>query len=167
VKQTFTTAYHPQTNGKVERHNRNILSQLRKYIGGHQDDWDLFNGALTYAYNTQLHSSTGHAPFQLILSRPSKLTIIQPSSTNIDVTLGKSQIVNFRLMFLQRVRRLQSNTDTAIRHVGLLYQRNADRNSRTLDPQNLVCHRVWIRAEIRSKKLSPKLNGPYTVIGDR
>jgi hypothetical protein len=106
VKQTFTTAYHPQTNGQVERHNRTILSQLRIYIGDHQDDWDLFNGDLTYAYNTQVHSSTGHAPFQLILSRPPKLTIIQPSSTNIDVTLGKSQIVNFRLMFLQRVRRL-------------------------------------------------------------
>jgi transposase InsO family protein len=167
VKQTFTTAYHPQTNGQVERHNRTILSQLRKYIGDHQDDWDLFNGALTYAYNTQVHSSTGHAPFQLILSRPPKLTIIQPSSTSIDVTLGKSHIDNFRLMFLQRLRSLQSNADTAIRHAGLRYQRNADRNYRTLDPQNLVGHRVWIRAEIRSNKLSPKLNGPYTVIGDR
>jgi hypothetical protein len=33
IHQKFTTAYHPQCNGQVERFNRTILSQIRKYIG--------------------------------------------------------------------------------------------------------------------------------------
>jgi transposase InsO family protein len=83
IHQKFTTAYHPQCNGQVERFNRTILSQLRKYIGEHQNDWDLFNGALTYAYNTQVHTPTGCTPFELILSRPPSTLILQPESKQL------------------------------------------------------------------------------------
>jgi Integrase core domain len=31
IQKVFTTAYHPQTNGQVERHNRTILASIRGY----------------------------------------------------------------------------------------------------------------------------------------
>ena len=70
VKNLYTTTYHPQTNGQVERLNRTILASLRHYVAEHAKDWDLFSDALTYAYNTQAHESTSVAPFELVLSRP-------------------------------------------------------------------------------------------------
>jgi transposase InsO family protein len=63
VKKVFTTAYHPQTNGQVERYNRTILAALRGYVARRQDDWDEFTAALTYAYNCRVHSSLGMPPF--------------------------------------------------------------------------------------------------------
>ena len=64
------STYHPQTNGQVERYIRTILAMLRNYVNEHQDDWDRYATALTYAYNNHVHRSTGTPPFSLVLSRP-------------------------------------------------------------------------------------------------
>eukprot|EP00171_Calliarthron_tuberculosum_P023733 IDg23733t1 len=46
-----------------------MLSSLRRFIADHPKDWDIYTDALTYAYNTQAHSSTGYAPMELTISR--------------------------------------------------------------------------------------------------
>ncbi len=67
-----TTTYHPQTNGQMDRFNRKIRSAIRAYLADHPRDWDLYTDALMVAGNTQVHSTTGHRPFYLVLSRPQK-----------------------------------------------------------------------------------------------
>ena len=80
VHNQFTTTYHPQTNGQTERFNRTIKAMIRSYLADHPRDWDLYTGALTFAYNCQPHSTTALAPFELVLSRPPPpLAIEQPS----------------------------------------------------------------------------------------
>jgi transposase InsO family protein len=69
VKQGFTTAYHPATNGQCERFNRTILNAITHYIAENQDNWDEISHIETYAYNTTVHSSTGYTPFELVLAR--------------------------------------------------------------------------------------------------
>ena len=70
ITNLYTSAYHPQTNAQVERYNRTIASMLRNYVGEHQDDWDVYVGLLTYAYNSHVHRTTRTTPFELVLSRP-------------------------------------------------------------------------------------------------
>lgn len=75
-KSITTSTYHPQTNGQTERFNRAIISALRSYTAEHISDWYLYAETFTYAYNTQVHSSTGIRPFDLVLSRsPDPLAI--------------------------------------------------------------------------------------------
>ena len=66
----FVTTYHPQANGQVERYNRTLAAMLRSYVNDHQDDWDQYAEALTYAYNNHVHRSTRTTPFDLVLTRP-------------------------------------------------------------------------------------------------
>ena len=40
VKNTYTSTYHPQTEGQVERMNRTVAEMLRHYIADHQRIWD-------------------------------------------------------------------------------------------------------------------------------
>jgi transposase InsO family protein len=40
IQKVFTTAYHPQTKGQIERNNRTILASLRGYVAARQDNWD-------------------------------------------------------------------------------------------------------------------------------
>jgi hypothetical protein len=63
IKKVFTTAYHPQTNGQVERYNRTIIASLRGYVAARQDDWDDYTSAVTFAYKYRVHSSLGMPPF--------------------------------------------------------------------------------------------------------
>jgi transposase InsO family protein len=51
IHKVFTTAYHPQSNGQVERYNWTILASLRGYVATRQENWDYFPSAVTFAYN--------------------------------------------------------------------------------------------------------------------
>jgi transposase InsO family protein len=77
VKQVFTTAYHPQTNGQYERFNSTILSALSHNISDNQGGWDELSYTATYANNMTVHSSTGYTPFELTLSRSSSSHILK------------------------------------------------------------------------------------------
>lgn len=63
VSNLFTKTYHPQTNGQVERFNHTLLAGLRAFVGDHPQHLHEFTAPLALAYNTQVHRSTGLAPF--------------------------------------------------------------------------------------------------------
>lgn len=52
INKTRTTAFHPQSDGMVERLNRTIKDMLSKYLTVHQTDWDRYVDSLVLAYNT-------------------------------------------------------------------------------------------------------------------
>ena len=59
VHSIFTTTYHPQTNGQVERFNRTLAAMLRCYVENNPGIWCPYAPALCYAYNMFVHSTTG------------------------------------------------------------------------------------------------------------
>jgi len=69
VASNYTSPYHLQTNGQVERYNRTLERQLRCYTAQHQKEPDSHLSLLTTAYNTQVHASTGEIPFAFVSPR--------------------------------------------------------------------------------------------------
>jgi len=69
IETVRTTAYHPQTNGQVERYNRTMATQLRCYVADDPSRWDELLPIITMAYNSQPHRSTGIAQFNLAIPR--------------------------------------------------------------------------------------------------
>ena len=66
ISNRYSTTYHPQTNGQVERYNRTIVGQLRTYVEDHQDRWDELVSMLKLAYNSRPQQSTGVAPLEFV-----------------------------------------------------------------------------------------------------
>ena len=60
---TLTTAYHPETDGLVERFNGMLTSMLSMYVSGHRRDWDTFLPFVMFAYRKSIHESTQVTPF--------------------------------------------------------------------------------------------------------
>ncbi|KAF8751812.1 hypothetical protein RHS01_08505 [Rhizoctonia solani] len=62
----FSSAYHPQSNGQMERVNPSIEHFLRAYSGVNQRDWTKWLPMAEFAYNNAVHSSTGKTPFKAL-----------------------------------------------------------------------------------------------------
>ena len=75
IKKTWTTAYHSQCDGLVERQNRTLQSILSAFVSEHSADWDEWLDQAVFAYNTSVHKSTGLSPYELIFGRPAQMPI--------------------------------------------------------------------------------------------
>ncbi|KAL5517002.1 hypothetical protein EMCRGX_G002466, partial [Ephydatia muelleri] len=54
----ISTAYHPQTNGLVERYNQTLQRSLIKLCNDKQNDWDDLLDPVLFAYRTSKQKST-------------------------------------------------------------------------------------------------------------
>ena len=66
VAQAHSNAYHPQSNGLVERQNRTLVYMLRIYCSRNMNDWDRYLQQVMGAYNSTEHSTTGISPHMLL-----------------------------------------------------------------------------------------------------
>ena len=73
IKHKFSSPYHLQTNGMVERLNRTLCESLAKVKG--TNDWDLHIPTVLLAYRTKKHATTGYTPFHLVYGRQATLPI--------------------------------------------------------------------------------------------
>ena len=83
TKLTFSTAFHPQTDGQTERVNAVINQYLRNYVSADQRDWVEYLGLAEFSYNKAKHSATGESPFKVAFG-------VEPL-TPIDLTLNDAQ----------------------------------------------------------------------------
>eukprot|EP00731_Ephydatia_muelleri_P013042 Em0007g352a len=75
VRHKISSAYHPQTNGLIERYNQTLQRSLVKLVNKEQDNWDIFLEGVLFAYRTSAHKSTGVPPFEIMLGRRAILPI--------------------------------------------------------------------------------------------
>jgi hypothetical protein len=69
IKKLRSTAYHPQTNGEVERVNRTLKQLLKCYVNEHHNNWDQFVNQMCCAINTSVNESTNKTPFEILFGK--------------------------------------------------------------------------------------------------
>jgi hypothetical protein len=77
----FSSVYHPQSNGMVERFNATFVPQIAKLQDRENNNWDEFLLPIVFAYNTGVHSTTDYSPFQLQFGREPCVTTDGPSNS--------------------------------------------------------------------------------------
>lgn len=68
-----TTAYHPESNGALERTHKVLTEYLRCFCTEKQTQWNDWVPFAVFAYNTTPHTVTKFTPFELLFGRIANL----------------------------------------------------------------------------------------------
>ena len=174
IHKVFTTEYHPQTNGQAERFNRTIIAAIRNYVSDSQRDWDEWLGPITYAYNTQVHRSTGTTPFDLVLSRhPPPLLVEQEMLEHHSSERARdrrARMSQAKEEFLKRLGEVMAKARHNLEKTQLRYKRNFDARIRArlrnLHPGSFVYREIPVHPEGVNPKLASPVDGPHRVIAN-
>ncbi|QRW18202.1 hypothetical protein RhiXN_03126 [Rhizoctonia solani] len=152
VKPSFSSAYHPESDGQTERVNQFIEFYLRSYVAADHLDWASWLPLAEYAYNNAKHSATGKTPFELVYGRnpvmnPSNVPANVPEADHVANTLAQEW----------------KEAESALR---MTKEKMA--GSKGVTPEYSIGEEVWLDAknvEIRSNsnKLDPKRLGPFRI----
>ena len=86
IQKLNTMAYHPKTDGMVERMNRTLIEMLSKAAHKDPKTWDLYLPYVLFAYRTSPHDSTQMTPFKLMYGReailPTPELLLPPKERN-------------------------------------------------------------------------------------
>ena len=81
-----TTAYHPQTDGLVERFNRTLIDKPAKTAEQNDMNWDEKLPFVLFAYRSTAQEAMGESPFRLLYGRDLKLPTEDALSCSVDRT---------------------------------------------------------------------------------
>ena len=87
TKLNKSTAYHPQTNGQVQRIKRILEDYIRRYCNCENDNWDKLLALAEFAYNNSVSASTKFSPFYLNYGMDPKLSLNEIYNSTNNETL--------------------------------------------------------------------------------
>ncbi len=164
VQKVNTTAWHPQTDGLVERWNRTILQCLRAYVSTDQRDWDEHLDCILFSYRVSEQSSTGYSPFFLQYGRDPVLpldTVLRcPDRRYTDAPDYAVQVAQT----------LKANHHIVQQNIQEAQERQKEYYNRKIHvPPVQIGSKVRVHAKAvpkgKSKKLlAPYRDGPYRVV---
>jgi hypothetical protein len=167
VTRRMSTAYHPQTNGQVERVNGTIEEMLRHYVAASQEDWDEHIDQCQKAYNNAWHPSIGCAPAEMLYGQrmlnvhTAELRARNPSAVSFAGNwYARSEQAKKLLLAAQQ--RQSKNYDKRTRAIedNSIFQEGAKVLVSTRNIRLLMRSRD---GESRKEKLLPRFMGPFEI----
>ena len=161
ISHITTTAYHPKTNGLVEKANGTLADMLSKVLNRKEKEWDRHLLEMVWAYNRTPQDSTNMTPYLLHFNR-------QPAG------IGKSILSKARPCIFECGDDFLS--DCALQKLYMERARTANEESKrrqtasytrlykTKDGRFVVGDRVLLFApNLATNKLSQAYAGPYLI----
>lgn len=162
IQKTRTTPYHPESDGMVERFMRTLKDMVAKYVDPQGMTWDVDIKAYTMAYNSSVHSVTGHSPFFLLHG-------FEPKTPLEAAVLPPESAVPIRSYLSERLRAIVDAYKVVTRKTQECAKKAATRHDEHTSGEAFASgDRVWIRDNRVSVGGKPKLGlyykGPGTIV---
>ena len=162
VDALWTSPYHPQTDGLVERFNGTLKEMLRKSAQVDGRDWDELLPYVLFAYREAPQESTGFSPFELLYGRDVRRQLDVVKEEWETHPKSDLNVVSHIMMMRERLEKMsglvQENLEEAQRKQKTWYDQMA--RKKTLSPGE----RVLVLLPTSASKLLAQWHGPYEVL---
>jgi len=104
IQTKLSTAYHPQTDGQMERINQELEQYLRVFIDHRQEQWPDWLETAEFIYNNKVHTATKTSPFKANYGQDPKMGFEGRRK-------GKYEAAE---KFIERMRKIQEKAKAAL-----------------------------------------------------
>jgi len=158
VKRRMSTAYHPQTDGQTERTNQELEGYLRTFVNYDQDDWYQLLPLAEHAYNNSATNAHKMTPFFANYGfHPQTEWMKEREAHNPGATMYAYWMQDIH----RQAKQTLENTRESMKKY---YDRKATEQPSIEVGDLVMLNAKNIRTKRPSKKLSPKLYGPFKVL---
>lgn len=158
IKPSFSTAYHPETDGQTERMNQAVEHFLRVFTSNRQDDWVKLLPMAEFSYNNHANASTGTSPFFLWYGE----------HPVFEAQEAREEFVPAAEELSRLIKEAGDEAKAAIKLSQVQHKEQADKHRKEA-PEFEIGEEVWVNRKNMtthrpSKKLDWKYIGPYKIL---
>ena len=163
VRKIFTTAYHPQTDGVVERNNQTIVKIISMFVATDQKNWDDILSMAVYAHNTSVHSTTGQTPYKMMFGV--EAPDLSPEAYRLQLPVSRNKSLGPIKNFQQSLAKAHKFARKAMRKAQDAYKRNYDKNITPKEYKEGELVYLWQPSTKKegSRKLTAPWRGPFKI----
>ncbi|CAF2896967.1 unnamed protein product [Rotaria sp. Silwood2] len=153
----YSTPYHPQTNGQVERYNSTMDAKIAALSNLRKTDWDDQLPFVTFNYNASIHTSTKQIPFEMMYGR-SPVLPFDHQDTNVTLSHDSEHVRKLRQFLSQ----LNEQAKIHITKNQERYKQRYDENRS--DPSYSIGDLVLVKTLHIRSKFDTRYEGPFRII---
>ena len=151
-----TTAFHPQSNGALERTHGTIKELLKTYMPDNETEWEQNLNLVFLSFHTAVHESTGLTRFDMTFGRKANLT----STLTTTSSLTNHEILD---MWKRRHEEYIEKGKFTMRKTQERFKRQQDKKIVRANPLFESGDYVLLHNDSKTSKLEKEWLGPYTV----
>lgn len=157
IRKFRTTAFHPQSNGSLERSHHVLAEYLKQFVTKNAE-WDDWLKLAPFSYNTSVPEGTKCTPYELVSGRLAR----QPSS---DPPLPHERLEIYGDCLMNLVTKLHDIQSLARKNLIGAKEKFKFYYDKKINPQNFkVGNNVFILKGARTNKLDDQYTGPHEVL---
>ena len=157
-----TGAYHPESQGALERFHKTLKTLIRMYCIENSRDWDEGVHLLLFAIRESVQESLGFSPFELVFGHVVQGPVLLLKEKWLDEDPEKIIVLKYVPTFKDRLFRAgqmaKRNLQESQRKMKVWYNRKT--KSRCFEPGD----RVLVLFPVVGNPLQAKYSGPYKVV---
>ena len=162
IKQYKSSAYHPESQGALERFHQTLKTMIRIYCTENSRDWDEGVHLLLFAVRESVQESLGFSPFELVFGHAVRGPLLLLKEKWLDEDPEKISVLKYVATFKDRLFRAgqiaKRNLQESQSKMKVWYDRKA--KSRCFEPGD----KVLVLFPVVGNPLQAKYSGPYKVV---